>query len=107
MFLIYFLSANISRKRAGFYLGLVALLISLGSYYLASKSKQLVVNSNGAIVMNPTVTVKGSPREAGTDLFIIHEGTKVAIINSLDEWYEIRLSDGKQGWLNSKDIEPI
>jgi tetratricopeptide (TPR) repeat protein len=107
MFLIYFLSTNISRKRAGFYLAIIALMVSVGSYYLASKSKQLVVNSNGAIVMNATVTIKGSPRDTGTDLFIIHEGTKVSIVNSLDDWYEIKLSDGKQGWLRSSTIEPI
>jgi tetratricopeptide (TPR) repeat protein len=107
MFLLYFLSTNVARKRAGFYLALVALIISAGSYYLASKSKQLVVNSNGAIVMNATVTVKASPRDAGTDLFIIHEGTRVSIVNSLDDWYEIRLSDGKQGWLRNTSVEPI
>lgn len=107
MFLLYFLSTNISRKRAGFYIAIIALIISAGSYYLASKSKQLVVNSNGAIVMSATVTAKGSPRDSGTDLFIIHEGTKVAIVNSLDDWYEIKLSDGKQGWLRSNAIEPI
>jgi tetratricopeptide (TPR) repeat protein len=107
MFLLYFLSTNINRKRAGFYLAIIALIISTGSYYLASKSKQLVVNSNGAIVMNATVTIKGSPRDTGTDLFIIHEGTKVSIVNSLDDWYEIKLSDGKQGWLRSNAIEPI
>lgn len=107
MFLVYFLSANINRKRIGFYIAIIALIISVGSYYLASKSKELVVNSNGAIVMSATVTVKGSPRDKGTDLFIIHEGTKVSIVNSLDEWYEIKLSDGKQGWLRNNTIEPI
>ncbi len=107
MLLIYFLTTNVNRKRAGFYLAVIALLISAGSYYLASKSKQLVVNSNGAVVMSATVTVKGSPRDKGTDLFIIHEGTKVSIVNSLDEWYEIKLSDGKQGWLRNTAIEPI
>lgn len=107
LFLLYFLSANINRRRAGFYLAIIALFISVGSYYLSSKSKELVVNSNGAIVLSATVTVKSSPRDTGTDLFIIHEGTKVAIINSLDDWYEIKLSDGKQGWLRNSAIEPI
>lgn len=107
MFLLYFLSTHVGKKRAGFYLAIIMLIISAGSYYLASKSKQLVINSNGAIVMSATVTVKGSPRDTGTDLFIIHEGTKVAIVNSLDNWYEIKLSDGKQGWLKNTAIEPI
>lgn len=57
--------------------------------------------------MTSTVTVKASPRNTGTDLFIIHEGLKVQIIDALDNWYEIRLSDGKQGWMQQKDVEPI
>ena len=57
--------------------------------------------------MTPTVTVKGSPSNSSTDLFIIHEGTKVYILEELNDWFEVKLSDGKQGWLLKSDIEPI
>jgi SH3-like domain-containing protein len=57
--------------------------------------------------MTPTVTVKGSPSTTSTDLFIIHEGTKVYLIDELDDWFEIKLSDGKQGWLSREDVETI
>ena len=61
----------------------------------------------GAIIMSPTIAIKSSPQETGTDLFILHEGTKVYIVGKLDNWFEIRLSDGKQGWLQKTAIEPI
>ncbi len=105
--LAYFLSMKISMKRLGFYLGIVLLFISSLTFYLAYKSKTLILSGNGAIVMSPTVTVKAEPNTSSTDLFIIHEGTKVYIMDDIDEWNEVKLSDGKTGWLHKKDIDPI
>ncbi|MGD2035374.1 MAG: tetratricopeptide repeat protein [Bacteroidales bacterium] len=105
--LLYFLSSTISVRKVGFYSGLITLVFSLIFFYLSFKARILVEDSDGGIVMTPTVTVKGSPRESGTDLFIIHEGTKVVLLDSLDSWYEIRLADGKQGWMQQKNVEPI
>lgn len=107
LFLMYFLSFKLMLKRIGFYAGIIALIFSFTFLYLSFKSKSLLKNSSGGIIMTSTVTVKASPRDTGTDLFIIHEGTKVLIIDSLDTWYEIRLSDGKQGWMQQKDVEAI
>ena len=57
-----------------------------------------------AIVTMPTVTVKGSPADSGTELFVIHEGTKVKVKSSLSGWYEIEIADGNVGWLQSSAI---
>ena len=105
--LFYFLSYKLMLRRAGFYSGIIVLLLSLTMFFLSFRAKSLFISSNEAIIMTPTVTVKSSPRASGTDLFIVHEGTKILIIDSLETWYEIRLSDGKQGWLQQKDVEPI
>lgn len=105
--LLYFLISKINFRRLGFYAGALFLLISVFSLIVAFKSKAVLVNSSGAIVMTPTVTVKGSPSNTSTDLFIVHEGAKVYILEELNEWYEIKLSDGKQGWLRKMDVEPI
>jgi tetratricopeptide (TPR) repeat protein len=105
--LIFSLTKKISLRRTGFYTGLILILFSIFSFIMAAEAKSVLINSNGAIVMTPTVTVKGSPSNSSTDLFIIHEGTKVYILDEFDEWFEIKLSDGKQGWLLKTDIEPI
>jgi tetratricopeptide (TPR) repeat protein len=107
LLLLYFLSPHTSIKKWGFYLALSMLLLAVCTFYFSYKAKSIVVKSNGAIVMSLTVTVKSSPRETGTNLFIVHEGAKVYIVNQLDNWYEIKLSDGKQGWLLKSDIEAI
>ena len=60
-----------------------------------------------AIVMDSSVTVKSSPDESGTELFVIHEGTKVFIKNTLNQWVEISLLDGNVGWVKISQIEQI
>jgi hypothetical protein len=106
-FLVYFLTTKIKLRRSGFYTGMLFLILSVLTFFIASQSRKILVNSNGAIVMTSTVTVKGSPSNSSTDLFIIHEGTKVYILEELNDWFEVKLSDGKQGWLLKSDIEPI
>jgi len=106
-FLLYFLSLKILLKRIGFYAGVIALGIAVSTFFIAGSAKKIMLASGGAIVMTPTVTVKGSPNQTSTDLFIIHEGIKVYLLDQLDDWYEIKLSDGKQGWIKKSDIEII
>jgi SH3-like domain-containing protein len=66
------------------------------------------MKADNAIVMRPVVSVKSSPSgEASTDLFILHEGTKVKVLDSVGNWSNIELADGRQGWLSSKDMELI
>ena len=73
----------------------------------ASNQKAELVNRSHAIVFAPTVTVKSSPDASGTDLFILHEGTKVSVKSTLGDWSEIALEDGNVGWMPTKDIEII
>jgi len=59
-------------------------------------------------VLSPSVTVRSTPSDEGTSLFIIHEGRKVTIKdNSMKEWKEIMLEDGKVGWIPVSAIEII
>ena len=61
-----------------------------------------------SIIMHSAVPVKSTPSANGTDLFILHEGTRVNIIDdTMRGWREIRVADGKSGWVELKDIEVI
>lgn len=65
-------------------------------------------NRSEAIVISSAVDVKSTPNLTGTDVFVIHSGTKVEIIDdTMTEWKEVRLQDGKIGWLRTNDIEKI
>ena len=70
--------------------------------------KKASMNADMAIVTRPVVSVKSSPSaEASKDLFILHEGTKVRIIDEVGSWNNIELADGRQGWILAEDIEVI
>jgi len=62
---------------------------------------------NTAIVISPSVTAKSSPDEAGTSLFVFHEGLKVVVMEKVAGWVKIKLSNGSVGWLKLTDIEII
>jgi len=104
---LYFYSTKYNLKVLGFWLALILLIISLASVALSARNKSLVHDSHKAIVFSPLVNGKSSPDNSGTDLFVLHEGTKVSIEDEVGEWYEIRLSDGNMGWIPSNSLEII
>ena len=89
-------------------LGIVFLVLVILSNVFAAQQKGELMERNEAIVLAPSVTVRSTPSESGTSLFILHEGRKVEIKdNSMREWKEIRLEDGKVGWVPASAIEGI
>ena len=108
MGLLFILGATPAGRRTGFFTGIVALLLALASLSFAFWQKSDYMSADYAIVMRPVTSVKSSPSaEASKDLFILHEGTKVKILDSVGSWINIELADGRQGWLSSKDMELI
>ena len=104
----FIFSKQIMWKKIGFISGIIFLIITVCSNLFASQQKENLVNRNEAIVMNPSVTVRSTPSESGTSLFILHEGRKVNVKdNSMKEWKEIHLEDGKVGWVPASAIEVI
>ena len=104
---VFFFSRQRRFKQIGFYSAVVLLAIVVVANVFASNQADEITNRTEAIVFSPTVTVKSSPDQSGTDLFVIHEGTKVSIKSTLGEWSEISLEDGNVGWMPSKDIVKI
>jgi tetratricopeptide (TPR) repeat protein len=108
LFLVYLFSARVWMQKVGFFGGAALLLLFVLSNFFAWQQRQQLLYRQGAIVVAPSVTVKSTPAQNGTDLFILHEGTKVVITDgSMKNWREIRLADGKKGWIESKKIELI
>ncbi len=103
---IFLFSRRLSMRKAGFYLGLVFLFVSVFSFFLAMSNKHYFTNSNEAIIMT-TSSVKSSPSMDGTELYILHEGVKVKILSVSDGWCEIRLPNGSIGWIKKNDLEKI
>lgn len=106
-FIGYYFSATTLLKRiffVGLFLALLGLIISVTSA-IAEKSRY--ENDKPAIVFADTVGIKNEPKENADDTFILHEGTKVQIIEILDDWRKIQLADEKEGWVNKDAIKEI
>ena len=104
---VYTFAGRSSLKQLGFYFGVLMIIITSISFVYSGSLKNKITQRNGAIVFSPTVTVKGSPDESGTELFILHEGTKVNVTDSIGDWNEIVLGDGNVGWLKKSTIKKI
>jgi hypothetical protein len=104
---LYFYSSRYRMKVLGFWLALSLLIISLSSLAFSVRNRSLVRESHKAIIFSPLVNGKSSPDNSGTDLFVLHEGTKVSVEDEVGEWFEIRLSDGNKGWIPSNCLEII
>ena len=95
-------------RKISFSFSVFFLLLSILSFIFATTQMGNLKQRDTAIIMSPSVTVKSTPTSAGTDLFIIHEGRKVKILDSsMKEWVEIRLEDGNTGWIPVSVMEII
>ena len=106
--LVYLFSDRIWLRKAGFFGGIALLLVFVLSNLFAWQQKRGLDHRTGAVIVRSAVNVKSTPSQNGTDLFILHEGTRVTITDdSMRGWKEIRVADGKEGWLETKEIEVI
>jgi len=101
---LYIYSRRHRYKVIGFWSAVFFIILSLTSLAFTARNKSLVYNSHKAIISSPIVSGKSSPDKSGTDLFVLHEGTKVTVEDEVGEWTEIRLSDGNKGWIPLNSI---
>ncbi len=104
---VYIYSQGYRTKVLGFWTAMLFLLISVSSLAFTVRNRNLVYNSSEAVIFSPSVNGKSSPDNSGTDLFVLHEGSKVTIEDNVGDWYEIILSDGNKGWVPSNSLTII
>ena len=94
-------------RKLGFFGGILVFIVLALSVLFAAQLKQAASTQDQAIVMTPTVTVKSSPNEASVDLFVLHEGTKVTLLDTADGWNKIKIANGSVGWLQADFMRPF
>ena len=106
--LAYLFANAIWLRKIGFFGGMFFVLVFLVSNLFAWQQKRALIHRTGAVIMPAAVNVKSTPSKNGTDLFILHEGTKVNITDgTMRDWKKIRVADGKEGWIDTREIEVI
>lgn len=103
----FIVSKTRGRRKLSFYFGIILLVLTITSTSLTYQKYISGLTQNEAIVFDLSVTVKSSPTQNAVDLFVIHEGTKVQIIDRIDNWAEIKITNGSVGWLPIKAIKEI
>lgn len=108
MALLYLLGITPGQRRTGFFVGIACLILSINGWDFAQWQMREARAQDRAIVMRPVSSVKSSPSmEGAKDLFILHEGTRVKILDNVGSYTNIELGDGRQGWIPAGDIEVI
>jgi tetratricopeptide (TPR) repeat protein len=105
--LIFVFSRSIFIKKLIVPIGFLALVLMILSLTLGGEARNYMEDTHKAIIFEPTLNVKSSPDESGTNLFTIHEGLRVEIRQHLGEWSEIEIADGRVGWVPSETFIKI
>lgn len=108
MALLFLLGRTPASRKAGFFAGIALLICAALALRFAFWQRAEYKAEDSAIVTKAVCSVKSSPgSDSATNLFVLHEGTKVRILDSVGEWDNVELADGRQGWLQASDIEGI
>ena len=104
---LYFASRVLILRKIGFWTASGLFILALFTFLLAWSGYNHTQSANEAIIFAPTITVKSSPDDKSTDLFVLHEGTKVQLLDNISGWYEVRIANGSVGWLPNSSLEKI
>ncbi|MDT7829042.1 tetratricopeptide repeat protein [Pricia sp. S334] len=96
-----------SRKRLAFILSTVCLFLSIASVVFAYMEYKAFQADRPAIVFAEQTSVKSEPNKISQEAFALHEGTKVNVLDELNDWKKIRIADGTFGWIPSEDIRLV
>ena len=108
VFIGMFIYSRSSRyKKVGFLGGFIIAGFMIWAMLIAHRQNAEYEARAYAIITTPSVVVRGAPDNSGTELFVIHEGLKVKVVEELGGWYNIRLSDGNEGWIKKEDLTKI
>ena len=106
--LLFLLGSTSGKRRLGFFAGIGCLILTYFTFDFAQWQRKEALAQDKAIVMRTVTSVKSSPSAEGAkDLFILHEGTSVRILDNVGGYTQIEIADGRQGWLPTADIEVI
>ncbi|MGS2763495.1 tetratricopeptide repeat protein [Sinomicrobium sp. M5D2P9] len=106
-FLCYYYLNSSVQKRIFFVSSIASVACMIGSVYIAYFQFHKNTNTSFAIVFAKESQVKTEPNPRSEQAFLLHSGTKVQILETLDDWKHIKLVDGKTGWLPQGDVKEL
>ncbi|HTK83434.1 MAG TPA: SH3 domain-containing protein [Bacteroidota bacterium] len=105
--ILFRISKSTLGQRVGFLVCALCIIVSIIGYIGVGQQYRKEYIDQAGIIFSPTVAVKSSPDAQSTDLFVLHEGVRVDVLDTVGDWKKIRLADGKVGWMTSADLRVI
>jgi len=105
--LFYVFGSAMWLKKTGFFVGLISIFLLFLSFSATLHHHHNIKNPDQAVIVAPSVVVKSTPSDSGTDLFVLHEGTSLTTDDLVGEWIGIKIIDGRVGWIPVKAMEII
>lgn len=99
---LFLMSRRMGLRKTGFFVGMLTIIcLGLSLFFALTRQKDMRIQDE-AIIMTPTALVKSSPSENSVDLFVLHEGSKVRVMDGANGWNKIKIADGSVGWLQAE-----
>lgn len=106
-FLLFYYSYTPIKKRMFFVLGCISIILLISSLLIGFQEYNEFKNTKEAIVFAEQVSVQNEPTDSGIESFVLHEGTKMFVLDNVDVWTKIKLTDGKTGWMLTKNLKEL
>ena len=107
LLILYLFSKSRKLKKLTFYTAVISLILGIFSIVFSGFHKSRLMSHEEAVIFKPSIDLMSEPTPNSSVSFVLHEGTKVKILDETELWYEIRFSDGKIGWLQKEFVETI
>jgi tetratricopeptide (TPR) repeat protein len=107
LFLLYHFSYSTVKKRIYFVTSILTVILVTTFLFFTYRNKHYVDNNIQAIIFSSQADVKSAPTGSSDVYFELHEGTKVLVLETLDNWKKIKIADGKMGWINASDLKEL
>lgn len=106
-FIGYYFISRIMLKRLFFGLAVLFIIGSAITVMIAVFERNQNENYNPAIVFAESVALTGEPKSNSKTVMLIHEGTKVVLLETLDDYYKVELLNGTEGWLLKSSVKAL
>jgi len=105
--ILYFFAEAVILKKTAFYFAIALFFLGFFAIFIAGNQASYFDDHRQAIIFTSTVNVKSGPVDRAGTLFVLHDGTKVDILDDNNGWVKIRLANGNEGWIQQSDIKEI
>ncbi|WP_299670457.1 tetratricopeptide repeat protein [uncultured Polaribacter sp.] len=105
LFLLFYFAYSPSLKRTYFTLSMISFILLFFTIFITYNQYNQTINNKEAIVYAEKTEVRNAPTLNSEKVFTLHEGTKVIVLDAIDNWKKIKIADGKLGWIIADEIK--